>query len=181
MIDLGQLHFGLRDEDFFRQATTYIPFYEKFMTPELAIEFTKAHWIRESARTSWSIHVDLPHDIRRLTCWQLAAIIYELLHGFAPWEEKEWNERIEGIVNYRDGAHQAPRLRKVRERRGRIINEDLPIDEYLSQDCVDALQMMFVKDPEKRPTLEEMASFTWFGQWSYHSAEEFQRPAISDS
>ncbi|PYI00675.1 kinase-like protein [Aspergillus sclerotiicarbonarius CBS 121057] len=182
MIDLGLLHFGLRDANFFKERAAYIPFYEKFMTPELAVEFTKSHWLTESERTSsWTVRVDLPHDIRRLTRWQLAAITYELLHGFAPWEEKEWNEQIGGIVNYMDNAVPSPRVRKVLERRGRIINMELPIDEKLSQDCVDALRMMFVKDPQKRPILEEMASFNWFGQWSYHCAEEFQRPVVAES
>ncbi|RAK95238.1 Protein kinase domain-containing protein [Aspergillus ibericus CBS 121593] len=178
MIDLGLLHFGLRDADFWQETATYIPFYEKFMTPELALESTKSHWARESVHSpGWPTRVDLPHDVRRLTRWQLAAITYELLHGFVPWEEKEWDERIGGIVNYLDGAEPFLRMRKVQERRSRIINKDLPIDENLSQDCVDALRMMFVKDPQQRPTLEEMASFTWFGQWSYHSAEEFRRPS----
>lgn len=62
------------------------------------------------------------------------------------------------------------------ERRDRVINEELPIDENLSQDCVDVLRAMFTKDPEKRPTLHGLASFPWFqGHWMNEGA--FRRPA----
>ncbi|PWY94153.1 kinase-like protein [Aspergillus sclerotioniger CBS 115572] len=180
MIDLGLLHFGVNDQDFSMHKTAYIPSYERSMTPELAIELTKSHWLRKF-ENQVEASVDIPHDVRQLTCWQLATIIYELLHGFAPWEEKEWDELIGGITEYMAHGIDYRRLGKVRERRGRIINEDLPISENLSQDCVDALRMMFVKNPEERPSIEMMATFPWFGQWTSHSPEEFQRPPFPPS
>ncbi|OJI89468.1 hypothetical protein ASPTUDRAFT_181367 [Aspergillus tubingensis CBS 134.48] len=169
LIDLGLIHFGLRDADFQKRHTPYIPNYEKFMTPELATELLKPNYDNTDF-SKGTVQIPLRHDVRGLTLWQLGCIIYELLHGFAPWEEPNPDPDIGRLSEWprgRSAAQQAQRMRKIRERRQRVIREELPVSEDLSQDCVDMLRAMFTKDPEERPKLQELLSMPWFGQSSY--------------
>ncbi|KAL2011396.1 hypothetical protein VTN00DRAFT_4114 [Thermoascus crustaceus] len=139
------------------------------MTPEIAIELKKRYWERKlrSNPQKWQT-LYLPYGTRVLNLWKFGVLIYELLHGYSPWEEPEWDGRIGGLHKWTKNLQRSGRMseRKVRERRDRIINEELPIDENLSQDCVDVLRAMLTKNIEKRPTLRQLASFPWFqGHW----------------
>ncbi|GKZ70604.1 hypothetical protein AnigIFM60653_006582 [Aspergillus niger] len=182
LIDLGLIHFGLHDADFQKSHTPYIANYEKFMTPELATELLKPEYNNTKFR-SRTVQIPLRHDVRCLTLWQLGCIFYELLHGFAPWEEPNPDPDIGRLVDWTRGqgaAQQARRARKIRQRRRRIIREELPVSDELSQDCVDMLRVMFTKDPEERPKLQELLSMPWFGQASYREewmAQERRRKA----
>lgn len=139
------------------------------MTPELATELLKPNYDNTDF-SKGTVQIPLRHDVRGLTLWQLGCIIYELLHGFAPWEEPDPDPDIGRLSEWprgRSAAQQARRMRKIRERRQRVIREELPVSEDLSQDCVDMLRAMFTKDPEERPKLQELLSMPWFGQSSY--------------
>lgn len=131
----------------------------------MAIELKKRHWDKELRKDpqSWQI-LYLPHDTRVLNLWKFGVLIYELLHGYSPWEEPEWDGRIGGLRKRAKNLQRSGRMseRKVRERRDRTINEELPIDENLSQDCVDVLRAMLTKDIERRPTLHQLVSFRGF-------------------
>lgn len=133
------------------------------MSPELATELTHECWQTAIAYSSTpEINVILPHDVRQTSIWKFAVTLYGILHGFWPWDEPEiGNQTV--LTNYMVD-HSDPRI--VR-RRHRIIHEDLPISEHLSQDCVDVLQALFRKNPAERPSLEELVSFPWFQQWAF--------------
>ena len=152
------------------------------MTPELATELLKPNYDNTDF-SKGTVQIPLRHDVRGLTLWQLGCIIYELLHGFAPWEEPNPDPDIGRLSEWprgRSAAQQAQRMRKIRERRQRVIREELPVSEDLSQDCVDMLRVMFTKDPEERPKLQELLSMPWFGQTSYWEewmAQERRRKA----
>lgn len=96
-----------------------------------------------------------------------------MLHGYAPWESADWESKLGKVDESRPtDAH----WKEVYERRERIINEELPVREDLSQDCVDLLKMMLHKQPMKRATLEELCSVPWFGQWAYQDDMVWARP-----
>lgn len=44
-------------------------------------------------------------------------------------------------------------------RRERVLNEDLQIGKHISQDCVDVLRAMLQKNPELRPTIDDVNTF----------------------
>ncbi|GKZ39115.1 hypothetical protein AbraIFM66950_011900 [Aspergillus brasiliensis] len=177
LIDLGLVHFGLRDGDFQKSSTPYIANYEKFMTPELAMELLKPEHNNVGLGSDTTL-IPFRHDVRHLTIWQLGCIIYEVLHGFAPWEDPHWDPTIERIVRWNKGsnaAERARRMRKLRQRRMRIINEELPISAKLSQDCMDMLRVMLAKYRKKRPKLYEVLSLRWFGQHSFREGREISK------
>jgi serine/threonine protein kinase len=103
-------------------------------------------------------------------------MIYGILHGFWPWNEPP-----------KDGGPHPDLLssrvftdpQQVLNRRNRILNAPLPIDENLPQDCKDVLQAMFSKNPEDRPTLAELEGYPWFSQWA-QEAQFFERPFSRD-
>ena len=145
---------------------------EHLMTPELAIEMSKPWWKELEGRVD-QVNVILPHNALNEHMWTFAALTYEILHGFAPWDSLD--PRLLPVDDPRRDEY--PGLWGiVYQRRDRLINQELPIDENLSQDCVDALRMMLIKRPMERPTLEELCSFPWFDQWAYHTETLFIRP-----
>jgi serine/threonine protein kinase len=165
------------------------PYQEYVLCPELAIEIAKPHWM-DIWVGKWECRPYLPHDPRAFEQWKFACIVFELLHGYAPWEPPEYYDLIGELYDFHknmgykndDGVDIGEAgLEIVLERRDAIINTEVRIDEGMSQDCVDALRAMLARDPAKRPDpthLEELASFPWFqGQWVDHGP--FQRPTPS--
>lgn len=168
MIDLGDIAFGLDERAFFERNYAYVPFQEYQLSPELAQQIT--------TRFGMSVYADVTHDLRHEVMWKFATIIYGILHGFWPWNEPPKN----------GGAH--PDLldarvftdpQQILPRRYRIINDPLPIDENLPQDCKDVLQAMFSKNPEDRPTLAELEGYPWFSQWA-RETRFYERPSSRD-
>ncbi|PYH87998.1 kinase-like protein [Aspergillus ellipticus CBS 707.79] len=187
LIDLGLVQFGLHTRYFRSHHVLHAPNYEKFMTPELAVELAKPHWADQDENmenSSSSIFVEVPIDYRQYSMWQLACITYQLVHGFVPWEDPKWDDDIGLVTEYkvelRDDPHgvkRRRRLRKVRARRQRIINAPLPIAEGVSQDCADALYIMLQQDQARRPRVDDtVAAIPWFGQWNYIPPKKCRRP-----
>lgn len=168
IIDLGDVLFGLEDKDFMQKRCAYLPFQEYQMSPELAIHLAAA--CREN-EGSWPAWVVFPHDARHRALWKFGVLIYGILHGFWPWDNPPRGGYYEPLLHY-DGDTSD---RRVNERRRRIINMALPIDENLSQDCKDVLRAMFRKNPVNRPSLAELQTFPWFRQKVTRS-QIFERP-----
>ncbi|RAH44924.1 Protein kinase domain-containing protein, partial [Aspergillus brunneoviolaceus CBS 621.78] len=170
IIDIGLYTFALTDNDYLKGEFTYVPAYEGGLTPELTLELFRARYIEEAQKDS-QFQIKLPHDQRMTGLWVLASNIYELLHGIAPWEDPKWDRHIGYVQDWRqpgvDQTIYADRKQALNARRKRVINKELPLSEMLSQDCADAMLMMFAKDPGDRPTLPEVESCVWFGQWKY--------------
>lgn len=168
MIDLGEFVFGLEERSFFESEYMYVPFQEYQMSPQLA------EYMGDIVGDS--VNVDAEHDSRHQCMWKLGVMIYGILHGHWPWNEAPKNGgRHPDLLNRRvftDPKHVLPR-------RHRILNEPLPIDENLPQDCKDVLQAMFSKNPEHRPTLAELEGYPWFSQWA-RETQFFERPASKD-
>lgn len=164
--------FAFNTPGFYKLYWAHLTAQEHLMTPELAIEMSKPYWKDQEKRHD-QVDVCLPHNALNEHMWTFAALTYDILHGFAPWESP--NPYMMSVDDPRRDEY--PVLWTiVDERRDRLINEELPIDENLSQDCVDALRMMLMKKPMDRPTLEELCSFPWFDQWAYHTETLFMRP-----
>ncbi|PLN74461.1 protein kinase-like protein [Aspergillus taichungensis] len=182
LIDLGLLNFGLDDRDFVVNSSGHIFFREYQLTPEEAVEHTKLFdWNNFEEIRHANFACLLPHDSRCWHLWHLVCIFYEILHGYAAWENPTWNPSVTPEGNelrsfYRTDAG----IVEARSRRDRLINEHLPIREDLSQDCADMLRMAFEKMPEDRPTLTEMEAMPWFGQWYSYPEGEFHRPPVRD-
>ncbi|OJJ37399.1 hypothetical protein ASPWEDRAFT_26792 [Aspergillus wentii DTO 134E9] len=165
LIDLGMLDFGLKDDHYQRKKFAFVSWHEYQMMPELAAQFMKMDW-RRRQRTD-TLRPILPHDTRVVELWKFAATTYEILHGFAPWEDPVWDPAIGGDE----------RLIAVGKRRSRMITEEMPVDENLSQDCVDALRIMLARETQQRPKIDDVTSLTWFGQWANHN-EVLRRPHV---
>lgn len=168
IIDLGDVHFGLKDEDFMQKQCAYLPFQEYQMSPELAVYQAAAC---QGTEDSWPAWVAFPHDVRHRVLWKLGVILYGMLHGFWPWDNPPRGGHDEDLLAY-DGD---TKNRRVNERRKRIVNRPLPIDENLSQSCKDVLRAMFNKNPANRPSLAALQTLPWFRQRATRS-RSFVRP-----
>ncbi|KAF7181064.1 hypothetical protein CNMCM7691_000193 [Aspergillus felis] len=191
LIDFGIMGFGLEDLDFMENSHTYVFWQEYLLPPEVAIELLKPQ-LRKHIRykTRGIAQVKCRKDTRQAALWNYAVEVFCLLHGYAPWEDQEWDDEIRTVGEFAfkliDGRWQeppelhdeGPRWDAAYARRKRMINEELAVREDLSQDCVDALRTMLQRDPEQRPRLSELISFPWFGQWAYHGDRLFKRPDI---
>ena len=128
-------------------------------------------------------------DVGTEPLWRLGVIMFELLHGYSPWDSPDPDAR--GLANDShtlDLAEMQEWRAHRDDRRRRMINEPLPLAEliprtqtHMTQDCADVLRAMLANDPTDRPSVEELASFPWF-QGSYlDSGTDFTRPAKDDS
>ncbi|EAW13195.1 Protein kinase domain-containing protein [Aspergillus clavatus NRRL 1] len=182
LIDFGLMSFGLKESDFDTNLYTYLIYQEYQIMPELVIEVMKPNYLFDLQRNWGQMTVYLPNDVRQSHLWKYAAMVYGLLHGFAPWEDPEWDQGvglIEDFIEDRltpENYYQGARWEAAAKRRKQMVNEELPIDESLSQDCVDMLRATLQKDPTQRPRLSELESFPWFGQWASHTDRSFRRP-----
>ena len=182
LIDLGLLTFGLDDRDFQQTINVHIFFREYQLTPEQAVEHSKMFdWSDVERVRQGDFDCYLPHDSRRFHLWHLVCIFYEILHGYAPWEDRTWvPSEIPDDNDLRHFYRTDVGIAEACLRRDRLINEHLPIREDLTQDCADMLRMTFEKMPEDRPTLTDMEAIPWFGQWGSHNEGEFRRPPVRD-
>jgi serine/threonine protein kinase len=190
LLDFGLVKMALKEADFLAKTWTWIPYQEYQIAPELVDKLSREDRDDELAELSGEQHVSLSHDVRVEHLWKFGVLIYDLLHGYSPWETPEWHPDLGGLRNWtqmpRGYSDKDPR-EDLLKRRDRIVNEELPIDEHLSQDCVDVLRAMFTKDPQKRPTLRELCSFPWFqGQWVDEGpftrpSRNIKKPTRSDS
>lgn len=164
--------FGFTDSDFQADSWAHVIGQENILTPEIALELSKPD-LKLQDRHQIQVDIHIPHDTRIAHLWRIGALTYEMLHGYAPWESADWESKLGKVDESRPtDAH----WKEVYERRERIINEELPVREDLSQDCVDLLKMMLHKQPMKRATLEELCSVPWFGQWAYQDDMVWVRP-----
>ncbi|CAG7928872.1 unnamed protein product [Penicillium olsonii] len=184
LIDLGQIYFSATADGFQSKISPLIPFQEYQMRPELALELMK-YDERQMVDNSPDRprhdpkEVYLPHDARQSCLWRYSAIVYGLLHGYWPWERRDICEDWHGKYT---GRYLDRNYNRIKNRRKRMINEDITTHENLSQDCQDLLQAALSRNPEDRPNIQEMASFPWYSSWSAEEAESgrpLKRPRVS--
>lgn len=162
-------------EDYSDGGTAYIRALEHMMRPEVSQLLLDLPLAGQPEQADFIIG-----DVRDDPLWRIGVIMFELLHGYAPWDSPYPNDPdlVFSLVEMSEDdaeRHEAHRD----DRRRRMINEPLPISEEtpLTQDCVDVLNAVLANDPNDRPSIEELASFPWF-QGSYvDSGAAFIRPA----
>lgn len=188
LIDFGQLYFSLTDEGFETDRAAMIPFQEYQMSPELAVEYMKYDqaWEAQAPQQVPQVETMVPtrlvmqSDNRQTALWKYSTIVYGLLHGYWPWEK-----RVPGALDWckqYSGKFTDPCYPIIKNRRKRMINEDITVDESLTQDCRDMLQAALSRDPQDRPSLQEMSTFPWFSRWSAAEAvagRPIKRPRIA--
>lgn len=160
--------------------TGYLPTLEHMILPELCQRL-----LDDDPDAGAKGQIDIPvRDVRDEPLWKLGVIMFELLHGYSPWDSPDPAEPELFFANFTLDSGERTRYRAHRDdRRRRMINEPLPISDTIpmTQDCVDVLRAMLANDPEDRPSVEELASFPWF-QGSYvDSGADFTRPKRRDS
>ncbi|KAJ6003354.1 hypothetical protein N7451_005901 [Penicillium sp. IBT 35674x] len=172
LIDLGNVWFGLEDEDFVCSIYAYIAFQEYQMLPELAeILFRPENRGRDLHQNMW---VGFESDVRRITLWKYGVIVYGLLHGYWPWDNPPAGGHEMNLLEYGGEENQ-----RVYDRRVRMMYDDLPMREDLSQDCKDVLRHLLQRDPAKRPSLATLVTYPWFSQWTYQN-RIYERPFSQD-
>lgn len=172
LIDLGNVWFGLEDKDFLCSTYAYLPFQEYQMLPELAeVLLRPENRKRDLRRNMW---VKLESDVRRITLWKYGVIVYGLLHGHWPWDSPPVGAYLTNLLDYRGEENQ-----RVYYRRVRMMYNELPIREDLSQDCKDVLRHLLHRDPAKRPSLATLVTYPWFSQWT-HQNRIYERPFSQD-
>lgn len=175
---MGMMQFGFSSYDFKVGAWSLVGLIESMITPEMAIELTKDDWRRLELRPGREqVDMYLPHNAAIDDFWRLSCTIFNVLHGHAPWQSPDWYSHVPlpgyGSVENVEGEYE----KMIFERRHRVINEEPPINENLSQDCVDALRMMLKKEPLERPSPLEMCAMPWFNQYApYTEHMPFLRP-----
>lgn len=168
---------AVEDEDWIVNRWEYIAGYEYLLPPEIAIELNHARaYDLDNLSYEGQIGAFYPHDVRKQITWKLGVLIYDLLHGYSPWELPEYDPNIGDVKDNRFPLN-AGRVIDRAERRERIIHEELPISEELSQDCVDVIRTLLARDIDDRQTLLEVASMPWFqGHWADWPSDVFRRP-----
>ncbi len=146
-------------------------------SPELCYALLQARDYSVESETDKDLEVD--SDFRHEQLWKLGVIMYELLHGYSPWDDPDPRAmNINCDINRSNRAQLDEYRRFVDARRERILHDPLPISEdlRLTQDCVDVLNAMFAKFPADRPSIKQLAAYPWF-QGSYlDSGADFSRP-----
>ncbi|KAJ5638733.1 hypothetical protein N7528_001123 [Penicillium herquei] len=168
LIDLGHVGFGLENTDFIANVYGYLPFQEYQTSPEMACILLRP----ENQERDWEgrpqLTLKLRTDVRKTMIWKFGVLVYGILHGYWPWFDPRLQQND---LLYFDGQPDD----EVNCRRTRILYEDLPIREDLSQDCKDVLTHLFQKDPNDRPSLETLVCYPWFSQWAYQN-RVYERP-----
>lgn len=127
------------------------------MSPELAKVLSVKGWFKARPADT--------HDTRQVILWKFGVIVFGILHGYWPWDDHR-----EGRINLLEFGNigSEAEIPRVIERRARIMNDPLLLDETLSQDCKDVLRAMLAPNPKNRPSLRELAeSYPWFLQWTF--------------
>lgn len=150
--------------------------FEYMLAPEIAMLFTQ-HPYNSTKRDLLGSSFNYDHDVRVEHLWKFGVLVYDLLHGYSPWETPEYDPNIGEIKELYSLEMTDLRIRYILDRRIRIMNEELPVDERLSQDCVDALRVLLAKEAGDRANLSEIAALPWFqGHWADLPPEHFRRP-----
>lgn len=180
LIDLGVMSFS-PTADGFRATHEVVLAYQEYQNrPEAAVEHLKLDRLRALGGPAIVPKaLFLPNDRSDVSVWKYSTLVYGFLHGYWPWEKRiisqNWHTHFNGEYEHRHYP-------EVKNRRKRMINEDVTIDETLSQDCQDMLQAALSRNIEDRPKLQEMASFPWFPQWSaaeVESGRPLKRPRVA--
>lgn len=79
------------------------------------------------------------YDTKKVDVWQIGILLYECLAGFPPFEMEE----------------QPDTLRK-------IIDAEISFPKYFSDQAKESITLMLNKDPDKRPSIEEIYSSAYF-------------------
>ncbi|EEP80105.1 predicted protein [Uncinocarpus reesii 1704] len=175
LLDLGFIHASPNEAGWRARTWMTLRATESLLAPEVAMKLSTAEVTPTNARGG--LVINHPNDVRKQHLWRFGALIYDLLHGYAPWEPPDWDPEIGALRDFASFDMNEKRVQYIRERRQRMINEELTIDERLSQDCIDALRALLAKDEARRPTLREVASFPWFqGHWVDYPKGVFNRP-----
>ncbi|OJJ51072.1 hypothetical protein ASPZODRAFT_314313 [Penicilliopsis zonata CBS 506.65] len=171
LLDLGLMSFDVQQDKLVFTDWAWVPFHEYHMLPEMAIEFSKPEIIA-AYKTERQHRVHVKSHGSMMDLWRSSCIAFMLAHGHAPWENPEWNAHLARVwrthestglqdgENYRDFWN--ARIEERNARRDRIINEECPMAEHLSQDCIDAFRVMLARDPSQRPNVAELETFPWF-------------------
>ena len=176
MIDFDSVEIARNVNDYQADDTAHIYALEHMVSPELC-QHLLDYPPEDPEQLGAQKLLEIRRDLRAEPLWKLGVIMFELLHGYSPWDSPERDAL--NITFYPQQLD--PRAREAHranrdDRRRRIINDPLPVSDQLTQDCVDVLNAMFAKEPRNRPSIEELASFPWF-QGSYvDSGADFTRP-----
>lgn len=137
------------------------------MSPELARALAVQGWFINRPRDR--------HDIRQVILWKFGVLLFGILHGYWPWDDQRQGHK--NLLHF--GSSEREILRVI-ERRARIMNDPLIMNDNLSQDCKDLLQDMLAPNPNDRPSLQTLASsYPWFLQWTY-ADRVWRRPFSKD-
>jgi serine/threonine protein kinase len=107
-------------------------------------------------------------------------VMYELLHGILPHDDPD--HPCIPLASPRENNPELPpgldsrQIRLKYERRERVLNSPPMIEEEVSKDFIDVLEAIFIKEPEERPTITELATFPWFQRWYMDCGITFKRP-----
>ena len=112
----------------------------------------------------------MPHDSRVAQLWRIGVLIFELLHGYAPWEHPK-SLHIPLSHSRPDRLMIAAR-RKRKRRRRRMLKDPVAIGDLVSQEAADVLRAMLQRESRDRPNLEQLITFPWFQDWSAESVEK---------
>ncbi|KAM5444267.1 hypothetical protein MferCBS31731_000784 [Microsporum ferrugineum] len=180
LIDFGAVYAAERG-GWMTNQYGYIEAFEYFVNPEIALAFATTD-LKEPMKTVSDSMVSLDHDIRVQYLWKFGVLVYDLLHGYSPWETPERQPNLGDIKTlYAWQDDDEEKFHYLYDRRLRIMNEELPIDERLSQDCVDALRHLLARDESNRMEMEELQRLPWFqGHWVDHPSSELKRPPRVD-
>ncbi|KAF3483390.1 protein kinase domain-containing protein [Arthroderma uncinatum] len=176
LIDFGAVYAAERD-GWMTDEYGYIEAFEYFVNPEIALAFATSG-ISNPRDTLDDRMLVLDHDIRVQNLWKFGVLVYDLLHGYSPWETPERHPHQAEIKELHDWSYDDDeKYIYLYDRRVRIMNEELPIDERLSQDCVDALRHLLARDICDRMKLADLQNLPWFqGHWVDHHPSELARP-----
>ncbi|KAI1906758.1 hypothetical protein LOZ12_006128 [Ophidiomyces ophidiicola] len=176
LVDLGLCRTAAAETDWHVENWPAILASELLITPQIA-NFLNQSTEPTPTRAARVVRIPYPHDLRKQILWKLGALIYDLLHGYAPWEQPEWDPEVGVLRSFHEYKRTEKSVLYIRERRQRMVFEDLAIDPGLSQDCIDVLRALLAREEADRPTFREVVSFPWFqGHWADYPAAYFQRP-----
>lgn len=163
-----------------RGFSGYIAALEHMVTPELC-----ARLLNDAPDAGYRSQMEYStQDVRDEPLWRLGVIMFELLHGYSPWDSPDEDAPELFAATFLIDEEELAIMRAHRDdRRRRMINDPVQISETvpMTQDCVDVLRAMLANKVEDRPSIEELVAFPWF-QGSYvDSGDDFIRPERADS
>lgn len=162
-----------------RNSLKHIYPLESYFNPEMCRALLYQQYTGEHSPVETQ-EMALDYDQRDETLWKLGVVMYNLLHGYSPWEDPDLAAPPIDFWPFEMSSPSVRRHRHARnERRDKILNDPLPIAEDLglTQDCVDVLTALLgPKDPAERPNLHQLVQFPWFQGWFVDCGVDFTRP-----